>query len=168
MATLGLGRAGSYRLRKVQTSESMQYRGTHCCYFQALLSRRGQGMDLKRTANVKQVLRSALFQRQSYAGKGRWRRRKSNRGSGAAFLHVLKGNHCISPCTEALLQKWVVYESSSLQTSTMLWRGPRGDSPVLWSPGHCSHCPHHSRHSRQEKARKQQRDIHCNCKCWRR
>lgn len=58
----GLGRASSYGLGKVQTSEIMQYKGTHCC-FQVLLNRREQGMDLKRTANVKQMLRSALFDR---------------------------------------------------------------------------------------------------------
>lgn len=146
----------------------MQYKGTHCCYFQALLSRAGQGMDLKRAANAKQMLRSALFHRQSCAGKGRRRRRKSDKGSGAAFLHVLTGNHHTPSCTLALLQSWVVEESSSLQTSTMLWRGPRGDSPVLWPPGHCSHCPHCSHHSRQEEAEEQHPGTHCSCRCWRR
>lgn len=91
-------------------------------------------MDLKSTANVKQILRSALFHRQSCAGKGR--RRKSNRGSGAAFPHVLTGNHHISSCTVALLQRWD--ESSSLQTSTMLWRGhvviPQCSGPLVTVP----------------------------------
>lgn len=86
-------------------------------------------MDLKRTANVKQMLRNALFHRQSCAGKGS-RRRKSNRGSGTAFLHVLTRNHHISSCTVALLQRWAVDGNSSLQAST----GPCGDSPVLWPP----------------------------------
>lgn len=146
----------------------MQYQGTLCCYFQVLLSRGGQGMDLKSTANVEQMLRSALFHIQSCAGKGRRRRRKSNRGSGAAFFRVLTGNHHISSCTVALLQRWVVDESSSSQISTMLWKGPRGDSSVLWPPGHCSHCSHCSHHSRQEEAKEQQPSTHCNCKCWRR
>lgn len=158
----GLGRANSYGLGKVKTSEIMQYKGTHC-YFQVLLNRVGQRMDLKRTANVKQMLRGALFDRQSCVGKGR-RKRKSN-GQWCCLFHVFTGHHHIS-CTMALLQRCIVDESSSLQTNTVLWREPCGDSSVLWPPGHRSHCPHHSHHSRQEEAKEQHPGTHCNCKCW--
>lgn len=51
------------------------------------------------------------------------KRRKSSGGSGAAFLHVLTGNHRISSCIMAFSQRWVVEESSSSQTGTMPWEG---------------------------------------------
>lgn len=102
-------------------------------------------MDLKRTANVKQMLRNALFHRQSCAGKGS-RRRKSNRGSGTAFLHVLARNHHISSCTVALLQRWAVDGSSSLQASMMLWKGheviPQCSGPWSLFPLSPSFPPH--------------------------
>lgn len=64
-------------------------------------------MDLKRTANVEQMLKSVLFHVQSCTGveelcwEGEEGEKKSSGGNSAAFLYVLLENHHISSCIVA-------------------------------------------------------------------